>query len=162
MRVHARSRFVSLLAASLLVAGLTTALVPGTAGAARADRHRAAGAGLGGAAASSGGRALYVWNGTSGSRKGSPTGGCAHPEFSTISAAVAAAPSGGKVVVCPGTYREDVVILQPLTLVGIFAVINAAGLPGAPIGAVNGQAPYNGITIESSNVTVQGFTVTGA
>ena len=64
--------------------------------------------------------------------------------------------------VCPGTYREDVVIQKPLTLLGLFATINAAGLPGAPIGAINGQAPYNGITIESSDVTVRGFIVTGA
>ena len=40
--------------------------------------------------------------------------------------------------------------------------INAKGLPGAPTGAILGQAPYNGITIESSNVTVEGFKVMGA
>ena len=33
---------------------------------------------------------------------------------------------------------------------------------GASTGAILGQAPYNGITIESSNVTVTGFTVEGA
>jgi hypothetical protein len=55
-----------------------------------------------------------------------------------------------------------VVITKPLTLVGQHATINATGLPGAPTGSVLGQAPYNGITIESSNVTVKGFTVEGA
>jgi parallel beta-helix repeat protein len=49
-----------------------------------------------------------------------------------------------------------------LTLIGESATINATGLSGAPTGSVNGQAPYNGITIESSNVTVEGFTVEGA
>jgi hypothetical protein len=66
------------------------------------------------------------------------------------------------VVVCPGTYTEDVVITKALTLIGQNATINATGLPGAPIGAILGQQPYNGITIEASNVTVKGFTVEGA
>jgi hypothetical protein len=87
---------------------------------------------------------------------------CATANFSTISAAVASAASGDTVVACPGTYTEDVVITIPLTLVGQSALINATGLPGAPTGAILGQAPYNGITIESSNVTVEGFKVIGA
>ena len=87
---------------------------------------------------------------------------CATAIFSTISAAVASAASGDTVVACPGTYTEDVVVTIPLTLVGQSAIINATGLPGAPIGAILGQAPYNGITIESSNVTVEGFKVMGA
>jgi nitrous oxidase accessory protein NosD len=87
---------------------------------------------------------------------------CATANFSTISDAVASAASGDTVVACPGTYAEDVVITMPLTLVGQSATIDATGLPGAPTGAILGQAPYNGITIESSNVTVQGFKVLGA
>ena len=87
---------------------------------------------------------------------------CGHAQYSTIGAAVAAANPGDTVVVCSGTYTEDVVITKPLTLIGQNATINATGLPGAPIGAILGQAPYNGITIESSNVTVKGFTVEGA
>jgi nitrous oxidase accessory protein NosD len=87
---------------------------------------------------------------------------CATANFSTISAAVASAASGDTVVACPGTYTEDVVITIPLTLVGQSATINATGLPGAPTGTILGQAPYNGITIESSNVTVEGFKVIGA
>jgi parallel beta-helix repeat protein len=95
----------------------------------------------------------------------SPSGAgtsCATANFSTISAAVASAASGDTVVACPGTYTEDVVITIPLTLVGQSAIINAKGLPGAPTGAILGQAPYNGITIESSNVTVEGFKVIDA
>jgi parallel beta-helix repeat protein len=87
---------------------------------------------------------------------------CYRAKYSTISAAVAAASSGDTVVACAGTYTEDVVIPIPLTLVGKHATINAAGLPGAPTGAVLGQQPYNGITIESSHVTVRGFTVENA
>jgi nitrous oxidase accessory protein NosD len=39
--------------------------------------------------------------------------------YLTISAAVAAAASGSTVLVCPGTYPEQVVITQPLTLRGL-------------------------------------------
>ena len=63
---------------------------------------------------------------------------------------------------CRGTYKEDVVVPIPLTLIGESATINATGLAGAPTGAINGQAPFNGITIESSRVTVEGFKVEGA
>jgi hypothetical protein len=40
-------------------------------------------------------------------------------QFSTISAAVAAAPTGATVLVCPGTYPEQVIISTPLNLTGI-------------------------------------------
>jgi Right handed beta helix region/Periplasmic copper-binding protein (NosD) len=87
---------------------------------------------------------------------------CATATFTTISAAVAAATPGDTVVACAGTYTEDVVIPFRLTLIGESATINAAGLSGAPTGSILGQAPYNGITIEASHVTVEGFTVEGA
>ncbi len=87
---------------------------------------------------------------------------CDSAQYSKIGDAVAAAPAGGTVVVCRGTYKEDVVITKPLTLLGKSATIDATGLPGAPIGSINGQAMYNGITIQSSRVTVDGFTVKGA
>jgi hypothetical protein len=87
---------------------------------------------------------------------------CGRAQYSTIDSAVTAANPGDTVVVCPGTYTEDVVITKALNLVGQNATINAKGLPGASTGAILGQDPYNGITIESSNVTVTGFTVKGA
>jgi hypothetical protein len=87
---------------------------------------------------------------------------CRTAKFSTIGAAVAASSPGGTVVACPGVYHEDVVIAQPLTLIGESATIDATGLAGASTGAILGQAPFNGITIESSQVTVQGFKVQGA
>jgi hypothetical protein len=61
-----------------------------------------------------------------------------------------------------GHLHRDVVISIPLTLIGESATINATGLAGAPAGAIEGQAPFNGITIESSHVTVEGFTVEAA
>lgn len=88
---------------------------------------------------------------------------CSTAAYSSIDAAVEAAHAGETVVACPGTYREDVVVQIPsLTLVGESAIINAAGLPGDALGGVGGQDAYNGITIEASNVTVEGFTVEGA
>jgi parallel beta-helix repeat protein len=88
---------------------------------------------------------------------------CATAAYSTINAALAAASPGDTVVACAGTYSEDVVIRVPfLTLVGESATINALGLHGTSTGAVLGQDLYNGITIEASRVTVEGFTVEGA
>ncbi len=87
---------------------------------------------------------------------------CYNAQYATINAAIAHVAPGGTVVACPGTYKEDVVILKPLTLIGQRATIDATGLPGAPTGSINGQALYNGISIEASHVSVQGFTVKGA
>jgi nitrous oxidase accessory protein NosD len=58
------------------------------------------------------------------------TGGC----FSSINAAIAATFPGGIVLVAPGTYKEDVVIGKPLSLIGSGAsttIIDATGLSNA-------------------------------
>ena len=91
--------------------------------------------------AAAAGSAEYV------SPSGSPSNagfGCASATFVTISAAVAAAPSGGKVVACPGTYHEDVLVQKPLQLYGYGATINADGLE-------------NAMQIVASDVKVRGF-----
>ena len=46
-------------------------------------------------------------------------GGCHGSGYATISAAIAAAPAGSVVAVCPGIYSEQIVITQALTLEGI-------------------------------------------
>ena len=46
-------------------------------------------------------------------------GTCKAGAFGSISAAVAAVPAGSTVDVCPGTYAEQVMINQVLTLQGI-------------------------------------------
>jgi len=94
-----------------------------------------------------------------------PTGAgssCATAKFATIGAAVASAAPGATVVACPGTYAERVVIQKPLTLIGRWATVNAAGLPGSSTGSIAGHDLFAGITIESSRVTVKGFTVENA
>ena len=74
---------------------------------------------------------------------------CATAAYSTINAAVGAASAGDTVVVCAGTYAEDVAVDKSLTLSGQGATIDATGLD-------------NGIKITASNVTVMGFTVENA
>ena len=100
---------------------------------------------LAGPAAASGGT-LYV------SPTGSPSASdasCSTAAYSTISAAVAAAPPGGTVVVCQGTYHEMVSISKALMLEGRGATIDANGFD-------------NGVFINHSLVEVDGFTVRGA
>jgi nitrous oxidase accessory protein NosD len=110
-------------------------------------------------------RALYVSpKGASGQADKS----CRTAAYSTVQSAVNDAASGAKVVVCGGRYSEDVVIATPLKLLGVNrATIQATKTttfmcdqlgPNGP-----GHAPcLAAITIKSSHVTVDGFTVKGA
>lgn len=110
------------------------------------------------AAASPGPRAkLYVSAGPSNPGHGS---NCHHAGFSTISAAVAAAPSGATIIVCPGTYAEDVTVEEPLTIEGRNATVAPDGSDFSPLTPFTGG--NNGFTVLSPWVTVSGFTVEGA
>jgi parallel beta-helix repeat protein len=93
-----------------------------------------------------GGMTLYV--SPSGASGGAGTS-CATAAYSAINAAVTAAAAGDTVVVCAGTYKEDVAVSKALTLSGQAAIIDATGLD-------------NGVKISASNVTVTGFTVENA
>ena len=82
----------------------------------------------------------------------SGAGGC----YTTIGAAVSHAGPGDTINVAHGTYNEDVVISQPVSLIGENqqnTIIDAAGLTVPKI---------NGITISASNVVISGFTVQNA
>jgi nitrous oxidase accessory protein NosD len=96
--------------------------------------------------ADSGSRAEYV---SAHASAGNADTSCASATFKTITAAVRAAPHGGTVVVCQGTYKEDVLISKPLTLRGHGSRIDATGLE-------------NGIQIVASNVTVRHLAVRNA
>jgi nitrous oxidase accessory protein NosD len=140
---------------------LSTALVAGAATSASAHvlghHHSNTGQAQGGT--------LYVSpSGTA----GATDRGCPSAGYSTIQAAVDAASGGATVVVCQGTYTEDVIISTRLTLRGRQgAVVQGSATangncdqlgPGGP-----GSAPcLAAITIKTSGVTVQGLTVTGA
>jgi copper-binding protein NosD len=90
---------------------------------------------------------------------------CASAAYATIGAAVSAAPAGGTVVVCQGTYHEQVVVSKPLSLLGQGATINETGVtPGLQLDIANEGSGtiYAGVAILSSDVTFSGFTVTEA
>jgi nitrous oxidase accessory protein NosD len=138
-------RLASALLAPLLIAGATVAY----AGAASAGTRPH-------------GRVLYV------SRSAQPQNrdkSCRSAAFATIQSAVDAAPAGGTVIVCAGTYHEQVVISEPITLTGQRAVIDETGvtptfqvtLPG-----LGTQTIYAGVVIVSSRVTLSGFTIRDA
>lgn len=107
-------------------------------------------------------KTLYV------SRHAQPWGAdqsCRSARFRTIQSAVNAARPGGTVVVCPGTYHEQVVISKPVTLEGRRATIDQAGvtptfqvtLPG-----LGTKTIYAGVVMVSSGIRFSGFTVTHA
>jgi hypothetical protein len=146
-----KHRRVARIAGSLLAPAVVAAAMVGQAGAASAAQ--AAGAHHG---------ALYV------APKGKAKAGdwsCRSAAFKTIQSAVNAAPSGATVVVCPGTYHEQVSITKPLWLRGIKATIDESGV--TPKFTVNpphvGKLTiFAGVVITSSHVGIGGFTVRNA
>ena len=76
---------------------------------------------------------------------------CSTATFTTISAAVAAAAPGSRIIVCPGTYQENVTVPEPLSIEGIHATVDATG-------------KTNGFTVlpPAAGTTIQGFKVENA
>jgi parallel beta-helix repeat protein len=98
-------------------------------------------------ASARGGSVVYVSpNGSAHARDAS----CSSAAYSSIQEAIEAAPLGGTVVVCPGTYPGMVTVDRRVTL---------AGKRGATIDATG--APY-GVGVSASYATVTGLTVKGA
>lgn len=91
--------------------------------------------------------ALYVSPHGSAAKAGK---NCGTATFSSIGDAVAVAPDGGTVVVCPGTYAEDVTVRSALTLIGQNATIDATGLENA-IQVVASDVSISGFTLENAN-----------
>jgi len=134
MQLRTTARVAIFGAALVLVAGVTT--LP-AAGASSSHGHHSGHSQ----------KATYV------SPDGSATNpgrSCRSAAFTTISAAVAAAPAGGTVVVCPGTYAEDVVVNKSLDLRGRDAMIDATGLENA-IQVVASDVRVSGFTLENAN-----------
>jgi Periplasmic copper-binding protein (NosD) len=92
---------------------------------------------------------------------------CDTARYSTIQSAVDAAPEWSTVVVCGGTYKEDVIVSSPLKLKGHHAVIEGSSSANGHCDQLGPGGPSSapclaGITIKSSHVEVEGFTVQGA
>jgi Right handed beta helix region len=87
---------------------------------------------------------------------------CSTASYGNINTAIAAAGPGGTVVVCPGTYYQEVVVTKPLNLVGRHATINAHDLPPLKIAGMTLPGSDGIAVLKTSNVNVRGFTVTGA
>ena len=108
-----------------------------------------------GTALASGPKADKVFvSGTGGSNCG---GGRA---YATINDALANVGSGGTVHVCPGTYNEDVVVTKSVTLQGANAAVQPGESDSSPLSEELGG--NNAFTVLAANVTIRGFTVTGA
>lgn len=81
--------------------------------------------------------------------------------FGTIGAAVAAAATNDTIMVAPGTYKEQVTIVRPLSLVGAnqeATIIDATGQANGVYINGTASAPNPGVT----DVTVTGFTIENA
>jgi Right handed beta helix region len=94
-------------------------------------------------------------------------GSCKTVAYSTIGAAVAAVPAGSIIDVCPGTYAEQVVISQPLTLQGFASggssraiiAMPSAGLTtttSVTFGTVAAQVEVNAGPVNITGITVDG------
>ena len=86
-------------------------------------------------------------------------GTCQHglQTYPTISQAVSSVPTGSTVLVCPGTYPEQVTITQPLTLRGVQSANTANPTIAVPSGGLTKSviAPTNGV-IMFFQILVQG------
>ena len=154
---HMRSRIARTAGMFSTAALIVAAVAAGGTGTAFADGH-----GHHGDHGHSGPPTLFV---SASGQSGNSDWSCNSAAYSTISAAVSAASPWSTVVVCPGTYSEQVVISEPLTLVGHDATIDEKGVtptfsvpmpPGPPI------TIYAGVVIISSNVTIENFTIQNA
>jgi nitrous oxidase accessory protein NosD len=121
-------------------------------------------AGQAGAATSGGGHhdVLYV---AKHAHAGAGDWSCDSAAYKTIGSAVKAAPAWGTVVVCPGTYHEQVAITKPLSLKGHRATVDESGV--TPTFTVN--VPHVGnlvifaaVVTTSSHVGISGLTVRNA
>jgi Calx-beta domain/Right handed beta helix region len=84
---------------------------------------------------------------------------------STISAAVTASSAGDTIVVCPGSYPEQVTVNKSLTIVGPQAGVDARtrSVPVAAEAVVNGSGTTGNHTtpfvVTANGVTIDGFTI---
>src|SRR6267143_725845 len=91
------------------------------------------------------------------------------PSYATISGAVSGVPPGSTVLVCPGTYPEQVTIAQPLTLKGITSAnagqavitVPGSGLAVVTTGFGFSIASQVAVTATAGPVNISDITVDG-
>lgn len=90
-------------------------------------------------------------------------GSCKTGAYPTIGAAVAAVPAGSTIDVCPGTYPEQVVISQPLTLQGFASAGSSQAVIAMPsIGlATTSSISLGGTVAAQLEVTAGPVNITG-
>jgi hypothetical protein len=81
----------------------------------------------------------------------------AYPHFTTIQAAINASPFGGTVLVCPGTYPEQIAIFHPLTLKGVDSNGQNLALITMPAGGIGTQ-----VYVQATNVNISDLTIDGS
>jgi Right handed beta helix region len=111
------------------------------------------------AGSGSGSRLVYV---SHHSAKHKVDTSCNTARYNDISTAIAAVSTGGTVVVCAGTYDEQVVVTKSLNLYGRGATINAKGKTPLKIGTETLPGSIGIGVLGTSGVKVSGFRVTGA
>jgi len=87
-------------------------------------------------------------------------GSCTMPSFNSIQAAVTAAPSNSVVIVCPGTYTEQVSINKPLTLIGSGPSNTKVKAPAVLVPDAFTERAIVEIT-GSVTASIKGFTISG-
>jgi len=90
---------------------------------------------------------------------------CRSARFRTIQSAVNAARPGSTVVVCQGTYHEQVVLSKPLSLNGQRATIDQTGVTPTfqvDIPGLGKETIFAAVVMLSSDIRFSGFTVTHA
>jgi hypothetical protein len=127
--------------ASLLMLGLSAGMAQASTGASKHVSHLA-----------------YV----SHSAKHGVDTSCKTAKYGNINSAIAAVGAGGTVVVCAGTYDQQVVVTKSLKLYGRGATIDAKGQKPLKIGPQTLPGSIGIGVLGTSGVRVSGFRVTGA
>jgi len=141
----------ALVVGTVAFTGAGTAFADGNGGSFHGDHHH------------NGPATLFV---SPSGQTGNPDESCNSAGYSTIGAAVSAASPWSTIEVCGGTYHEQVVISQPLSIEGRNnATIDETGVTptfSVPMPPGPDITIFAAVIIISSNVEVENLTVTGA
>ena len=147
MRFGSVARIAGPILALPVAAGLVAAQGAGAAYAAASAHHHGT---------------LYV---SHHAKRGGADKSCNSAAYKTIQSAINAAPGGGKIVVCPGVYHEQVAVAKALSLEGRRAVIDEKNVTPTYVVNPPGVGPltiFAGVVVVSSHVRISGFKITNA